>query len=262
MFRRGYILSGITVAAVVLVPWYFMRSSIAHLEVTHVSHITTLTWGPWARVAWAEASQFSILLVRSIVIVLVALGARQVVSGHAPDVKTSLGVVGSRLLPFLGVIFFWMIALEGLDRVIFPRLEVLWLSAPGVAADLTGIVHSLVGLCASWSLLGVTFGARGTVEAFLYGLFGPWRLGSRSLIIALLFILGHFAQRSLAQTVSVMLSHAALTPMVASSLVTAARGLVEALFVTLLTIVLTVAFLDAETPGSKVVRARPSAAQT
>jgi len=260
MFGRGYALIGI--AAILFVPWYFLRSSSAQFEVAYVSHISDLTWGPWARVAWGVASAFSTLLVRSIVIALVALGARQVASGHALDLRANLRVVGVRLLPFLGVVFFWLIALEGLDRIIFSRLELLWASAPAIAADVTGIVHSLVGLCTSWSLLGVTFGARGAVEAFLYGVLGPWRLGARSLFVALAFILAHFAQRSIAHAISVAFSHSALAPLFQSALTTAARGLVEALSVTLLTIILTVAFLDAETHGGSAPRARHAGAQT
>ena len=232
-FGRGYTLIG--VAALVFVPWYFFRSSISQWEAAHLSHLSNLTWGPWAKVAWGFAVQFISRLLTAMVVVLVALGARQVVNDLPIDVRANLHVISARWLPLLGVTFLWTIVSEALDLYVWPVLIIpLWITAPGISADAVGVVRSLIFLGTSWSLLTVLFGGRSAIQGFLGGLLGPWQLRSRSLLIVLTFLAAHFAQRSISSSL-----HSAVI-----NLTTTARGLLEALFVTFLTILLSVVYLE------------------
>lgn len=257
IFGRGYVLVGI--AALIVVPWYFLRSSLAQWELAHISDLTV---GPWATLAWGIAMRFAVQLVRSVVVVLVALGARQLVNGLSIDLGENLAIMRARWRPLFGVILLWMLGYEVVDLIFSYPLARLWAVAPGIYADAVGVVHALVALCASWSLLCISFGTEGAVEGFLDGLRGPWRLGFRSFTIALVFVAFHLTQRVIGQAISVAFAHSGQAPIVQSYLSTATRGLVEALFVAFLTIVLTVTFLDAGARAARAMQPQPATAQT
>lgn len=234
MFGKGYPLIG--VAALVLLPWYFARAAITHWEFAHLHQIEAHMW---TALAWGALMLFAVKLFTAIAVVFVALGARQILRDLRLDMRADLAVIRAQWRSLVAVVVLWLIAAELVKLILYQPLISLLTHAPELYANAIGVVDSLLLLGGAWSILAVAFDHRQALLAFVAGVVGPWRLGMRSALVALLFVAAHFAQRWVSTNLGFALAHAAI-----ANLSIAMRGFVEAVFVTFLTILLTVVYLE------------------
>jgi hypothetical protein len=175
------------------------------------------------------------------VIIVIAFGARSVFFDRPIDLREGLELIRSRWAVILAIVLFWQVAIQGVFRIFYlPPIswfQLWWSNNVGLPTPV-GIAVSLIGLTSAWSILYVAFSNGGVVKAILNGLFGPWKLGWRSLLVAAAFILMPRAQ---AWIDGVVADASARAPVAVSVSV---QGLFAALLLTFVIVLITIAFIE------------------
>jgi hypothetical protein len=253
LFGRGYALAIIAIAFAV--PWFLLRSWFAQTGLAHMLSQPEYVWP--GRAVGTTLSVIDYAL-ESISIAFVGLAAQQVIAGNPIDARQLAAALRAKWTTLLGVAILWFLGLQIVLTVFALPLGLNWPGAQQfyfrypVYADGIGILESLVGLSAFWSVLSVALKGSTVLHAFADGVIGPWSLGFNSIMLALLFLATHFVHRWSRPLVSAALSHSP-----SSAFTTIAQGLVEALVVTFLTVLVTVVFLDEHNRRALPLQVKP-----
>lgn len=239
-FGQGYALVGFAVVAYVC--WHLLLGLLPQRQAIDFAHPVMPTFVDYAQT-------FVVTLLRwfidAIVILVIAVGAGNLFNGRPIDIAGCLGVLRARWRTLVAVALLWMITSEILfelfliPRTILAAVNRWWFeSSAGIYLDPALIAQSLVKLCATWSFVSIAFTSARVVRAYLDGLIDPWRLGWRSLLIVVAFLASPDVRWLLYGVSANALERA---PAIVTTI---ARNLVQSLLLTLLTILVTVAFIE------------------
>jgi len=194
---------------------------------------------PWL-VLWHVPLDLVYELLSLLAFLVVAIAARDIDKGRPVDFAAVLTLIKTRWLSLVAVLLAWLVVKDVVGSLTFSLFAdaarfgwAEWINE----FDFAAAVGALVVLCSRWSILDLSFANSRALGAFIAGFSGPWKRGIDSVILAVAYAVLPFLSLWSYRVLKYGLGHPG-----PNRLAWLAHNFVDAVFATLVTVLLVVVF--------------------